>query len=599
MPSRSASGFWPVSCIILTLVPAAASTAASTAPDALPPGFTWPGELAAGPAAPAAPAAAPYPDLPGWPVAVVGGASPPVAADLDPAYPGLEVAVGTLNSGVNLYVFHADGTAMPGWPRDIGFWIASSPSIGDLDGDGDLEIVAGDFGTNAVWALHHDGTPVAGWPIAVGANVRSTAALADLDPSFPGLEVVIGVQDGTVQAWHRDGTPVAGWPVIAGNFVERSSPAVADVDGDGDLEVFVGSWYDGNAGSTGGVYGFNANGTPLPGWPQLTATHTSVVASPALADLDGDGDLEIAVGTYETTGRLFVWHHTGALMAGWPQAIPRAPASTSAMTSSPAIGDIDGDGDLEIVTGSTGQCGTVYAWHHNGTLVAGWPALTSAVVDGSSPVLGDVDGDGGIDIVVGSGSGFTPFGCAAGAISKAYVLHANGVPAAGWPFDLGTATPPHPALADIDGDGDTDIVLAFAQTVFAWDAPAPHEPARIQWPYFSFDIAHTGRYRRPASAGAEAAAPAITAAASAAPNPGAGEVRIRWSLAAVSPVDLAIFDAGGRLVRRDRLGALGPGPHEAAWDGRDADGKPAAAGVYFARLRAGGVDRVLKLALAR
>ncbi len=136
-----------------------------------------------------------YPNHPGWPVSVPGGISPPVCADLDPAYPGLEVAMGTLSSGTNLYVFHADGTPVSGFPIDIGFFVASSPSIGDLDGDGGLEIVAGDFGSNQVWAVDAHGVALPGWPVAVRANVRSTAALADLDPAFPGLEIVIGVQD--------------------------------------------------------------------------------------------------------------------------------------------------------------------------------------------------------------------------------------------------------------------------------------------------------------------------------------------------------------------------------------------------------------------
>ena len=147
-------------------------------------------------------AALAFPNHPGWPVAVLGGASPPVCADLDPQVPGLEIVVGTLSSGTNLYVFHQDGSAMSGYPVDLGFFIAASPSIADLNGDGQLEIVVGDFGGNQVWALHANGTPLPGWPIPVGANVRSTAALADLDPAFPGLEIIVGVQDGTVEAWH-------------------------------------------------------------------------------------------------------------------------------------------------------------------------------------------------------------------------------------------------------------------------------------------------------------------------------------------------------------------------------------------------------------
>ncbi len=516
-----------------------------------------------------------FPNHPGWPVSVMGGASPPVCADIDPAYPGLELLVGTLSSGVNLYAFHQDGTSVPGFPIDIGFFVAASPSIGDIDGDGDLEIVVGDFGSNQVWALHANGTALPGWPIPVGANVRSTAALADLDPAFPGLEVIVGVQDGTVQAWHWDATPVPGWPVKAGNFVERCSPGVGDVDGDGDLEVFVGSWYDYGATSTGGLYAFDHTGVPLPGWPKLTATHTSVIASPALADLDADGDKEIIVGTYETNAKMYVWHHDGTDLAGWPFTIPRGASSTSSVTSSPAVGDINGDGELEIVDGSCGACGTVYAWRRDGTLLPGWPFTANAVIDGSSPALGDVDGDGAIEIVIGSGSGFTPYGCTAGAISKAYILRHDGTLLPGWPVDLGTATPPYPALADVDGDGFVEVALAFSQTVYLWDAPGAYVAGLVPWAYYHLGIDHTGDFtwRDPASVGEGLRLPGRSLVARPNPRVGAGLILVeRLGLRVTEPIE--VFDAAGR-----RICTLAGG----VWDGTDAQGAQVPTGIYLMR----------------
>jgi hypothetical protein len=523
-----------------------------------------------------------FPNHPGWPVAVQGGASPPVCADLDPLVPGLETVVGSLTTAQNLYVFHQDGSPMSGYPIDLGYFIAASPSIGDIDADGRLEIVVGDWGGNQVWALNADGTPLPGWPIPVGGNVRSTAALADLDPTFPGLEVIVGVQDGTVQAWHADGSRVPGWPVQAGNFVERCAPAVGDVDGDGHLEVFVGSWYDGNPGSTGGVYGFHHDGTPLAGWPKLTATHTSVIASAALADLDSDHNLEIIVGTYETAGKIYVWHHDGSDMSGWPYTIPRGTSSTSLVSASPAVGDIDGDGALEIVCGSAGQCGTVYAWNRGGTVIPGWPALVNAVVDGSSPVLADVDADGGIEIVIGSGSGFTPFGCTAGAISKAYVLRANGTVMPGWPLDLGTATTPSPAVADIDDDGNVEVVMAFSQSVYAWDAPGAWNARLTPWPFYHLGCDHTGWFRAIDPAAVETGAPVRDATVALWPNPARPGQVVRINAAG----RLSVVDAGGRVLR-----VLSG----SEWDGTDAVGRPVPAGTYYIRGARGAGSRLVVL----
>jgi flagellar hook assembly protein FlgD len=82
--------------------------------------------------------------------------------------------------------------------------------------------------------------------------------------------------------------------------------------------------------------------------------------------------------------------------------------------------------------------------------------------------------------------------------------------------------------------------------------------------------------------------PAARALLAAAPNPSAGAARLTFTLPQAGPVRLRLFDLGGREVRALVEGAREAGTHTVAWDGRDARGNRVAAGVYFARLEAGG-----------
>jgi hypothetical protein len=250
------------------------------------------------------------------------------------------------------------------------------------------------------------------------------------------------------------------------------------------------------------------------------------------------------------------------------------------------VGDINGDGALEIVDGSCGECGTVYARRANGTVLPGWPFVTNAVVDGSSPSLGDVNGDGRIEIVVGSGSGFTPYGCSAGAISKAYILRDDGTLLSGWPVDLGTATPPYPALADVDGDGLVEIALGFSQTVYLWDAPGAYEARLVPWPYYHLGIDHTGDLALRDPAGVGETATLLGGAWIARPNPRVGGALVLVERRGARVTDrIAVYDAAGRMVR-----SLAGG----VWDGADARGGQVPSGIYLLR-GATGATRVTVL----
>ena len=167
--------------------------------------------------------------------------------------------------------------------------------------------------------------------------LRPLAILTTMDvsklSSAPGIRSLSGTRRGNAQP---------GWPVTAGHQIP-SSPALADLNRDGRLEILLGC-------KDGRVYVWEANGHLLPGWPAVTDAEIS--ASPAVADLDGDGRLEVIIGSKDH--KVYIWDAEGRLFPGWPK------ATGGPISSSPAVGDLDGDGTLELVIGSKDQ--HVYVW---------------------------------------------------------------------------------------------------------------------------------------------------------------------------------------------------------------------------------------------
>ena len=189
-----------------------------------------------------------------------------------------------------------------GWPKTTDYGVESSPALGDIDGDGDIEVVVASYYDKKVYAWHHDGSNVTGWPKTTGSWVSSSPALGDIDGDGD-TEVVVGSHDDKVYAWHHDGSTVTGWPKTTGHDVE-SSPALGDIDGDGDIEVVVGSDDD-------KVYAWHHDGSTVSGWPKTISysKYSNVYSSPALGDIDGDGDIEVVVGSYDD--KVHIWDCSG------------------------------------------------------------------------------------------------------------------------------------------------------------------------------------------------------------------------------------------------------------------------------------------------
>ncbi len=168
-----------------------------------------------------------------------------------------------------------------------------------------------------------------------------------------------------------------------------SSPAVADLDGDGAAEVI------------GGAYSlFLLNGTDGSLRRQIDTPGTRIWPGVVVADIDADGSPEIAIA--QGGGYVSVYNTVGDLEPGWPQ----QPVGNELRGLS--VFDLDGDGTLEvIVTGAVYGKVNTWVFEHDGALRPGWPQVSDDSgyaygVFNANATVGDVDGDGAGEVVVPS-----------------------------------------------------------------------------------------------------------------------------------------------------------------------------------------------------
>ena len=178
-----------------------------------------------------------------------------------------------------------------------------------------------------------------------------------------------------------------------------SSPAVADLDRDGRPEV-IGSGYsivvlDGETGELAWRVSSGHDRTE-PGAGNVGRTWPGV----AVADIDGDGELEIA--TAHGGGYISVYNHLGYFESGWPQ------HPVSSELRGLAVFDVEDDGTMEVLaTAAVPDQINAWLFEHNGVVRAGWPQLSNDSgyawgVYNDNAAAGDVDGDGFAEIIIPS-----------------------------------------------------------------------------------------------------------------------------------------------------------------------------------------------------
>ena len=446
-----------------------------------------------------------------------------------------------------VFVFRHDGSNFPGWPQSTSSpgsedsYVDTAPTAADLDGDRRLEVVAANHEAIFIW--HHDGTPMAPWPMVVedpippygSYTAGGDIVLTDLDGDGA-RDLVFRLGRSLTAIRVSDGSTLPGFPVqkdcvLLEPACFEGAVAVGDTTGDGRKEIAI-------IENTGYALGrqylhlYDDHGRLMPGFP-VTMTYrqsygdVSGFGVPVLADVDGDGALDIAINT-DKAKSLLIYSSAGKKLRFLPRKLPdhrsHAGSGIGTFRSSQeplSAGDLDGDGRAEILVGSDFPAtlrrrnswtfllppysGTDYlsAVTMAGAPLAGWPVAfdyrrADKAHGAGTAVVGDIDGDGRQDVVTGTGTCQYWGGYSDPTLHRCYSIYAfrtDGTLLPGFPKAVPTPSPQlgnSVAIGDLDGDGLKEIVfLDYNGNVIVWTVPGTPGPEQMQWPMIRHDPAGT------------------------------------------------------------------------------------------------------------
>ena len=356
---------------------------------------------------------------------------------------------------------------------------ASSLEFGDLNNDSDYDLVWGDFFSNSLYYLENEGTP-ANPSIKLKSNIFPTnedsvdtpgfnmPRLFDIDKDND-LDLFVSVLyeasvEQTIMFYERVAEkPETGYKLITIDFLNsldvgsKSIPAFADLDGDDDLDLFIGSEKNPN----GSIYFYeNVGSISDPKFifrdSIFNGIEGSLSIAPEFADIDGDGDLDLFVGKF--LGEIDLYINTGTKENySFSLPIPLKDASGNNIKFSnfvrPNLNDIDNDGDLDLLLG--GFNGKVLFYKNEGTafnyLFVEDNLLFQNIDVGeqSAPSYFDVDNDDDLDLIIGNRDGnlFVYKN-----VNNEYILSEE-------KFLSNFGGDSYPYFVDIDNDGDKDLFV--------------------------------------------------------------------------------------------------------------------------------------------
>jgi hypothetical protein len=312
-----------------------------------------------------------------------------------------------LDTGEQLHVFHntllgefdkflLDRSFFPGWPFSLDTLLfPRTPILADIDHDVNYEIVTtanrvynNQYYYGLIYIFEEDGSIMSGWPVRVQ---WPTLNVADLDSDNEYEIISYSNNDDSIYCFDHNGNLKPGWPIpfhlpgVEFGYKPRNG-AIGDLNLDGMNEFILSGVWD--------IFAFQYDGTMLPGFhinlQDTTYLFYNAWQPPALADLDGDGYLEIITSgdnwslshPQDFTSFVAVYDHQGNVENGWPVEIHNQ-SVLNAVTPS----DIDDDAILEIGI-KTNQLTFV---HFEGDTLPGWPSQN--IPSNDDLIVVDLNGD--------------------------------------------------------------------------------------------------------------------------------------------------------------------------------------------------------------
>lgn len=470
--------------------------------------------------------------------------------------------------------FTLDSSLVAGIP-DIG--LNSYPALADMDNDGDLDLL---LGRDLQTFVYFRNTGTASGPVWTANSTTFTGietstywknpTLFDLDGDGD-FDLLYGTSDGTLYYYENVGSRTAPqfsrntayFPVIrtAGNAATTS---FGDFDGDGDLDMISGDWL-------GGIQYFRNDGTASsPRFTKTTAPFTSIdvgsYSSPKFVDLDGDGDLDIVSGALD--GRIFCYINNGT---SFTQNTTIFAAIDVGWRSAPAFADIDNDGDLDMIVGAEDAPAIAFYRNQGSNVFVQENGVIAGVtsVRNGHPAFVDLDHDGDVDLVIGGSNGRLLYYENTGTRTSPVWTRNDA-----WLAGMSVRQDAAAAFADFDGDRKPDAIIGEYNGNFSFFKNQLPTAVVTQHPLPDSFILHQNY-----------------------PNPFNPGTVIRFTVPVSSPpssVSLRVYDVTGREVATLVNEMRSPGEHAVAWDGSEV-----ASGVYWYELRSGPTRLTRKMMLMK